>query len=177
VETIRSGLIMRLSRTVRLAPILLLALAAGCGGDDGFSVLAPEKGLVGMWVRYQPAPLGFVRAMLPQPIHDTLFIANDLGGLWSREVMLSNGIEPLRSTETVKVEPHGTTLILYTFDQPCPACMSAELARLSSLAVKARFRMQRTDGDHLVIMPFSQPDGGAERYFYVRRPVPRTVEE
>lgn len=168
---------MRPSIVRPLAPVLLAALLAACGSDDGFSVLAPEKGLVGMWVRYQPTPPGFVRRMLQQPIHDTLFIANDLGGQWSREVMESNGIEPLRLTETIKVEPNGMALILYTFDQPCPACMSAELARLSSLAVRARFRMQRTDADHLVITPFTQPDVAAHRYFYVRRPVPRTIEE
>jgi hypothetical protein len=164
---------MRLSRILRLAPILFLALVAGCGSDDGFSFLAPEKGLVGMWVRYRPPPSGIIPAALPRPIFDTLFIASDLGGEWSREVTQSNGIEPLRVTDIVRVEPGGISLALVALYPPCPACMSGEDARPSNLEVKARYRMQRTDGDHLVISPWPATAGGGERAYYVRRPLPQ----
>lgn len=160
----------RFARALAAASLTVTVLA--CGDDTGVSPLAPARGLAGMWVRYvPPAPPGLPVAR-PRPIDDTLFVASDLSGHWSREIEGSAGIVPLRSTETVHVEEHGPVLRMVIVLPICRACEGLLGVQLTTFATPPTFRIERMDADHLVIrqidpagMPVAIPYGPA---YYVR---------
>lgn len=72
-----------------------LALAAltlvACGDPEGPTYSTPDRGLQGAWVRTRdPGPPNPAAIQGPLPA-DTLYVYEDLGGLWSREFLVENG--------------------------------------------------------------------------------------
>ena len=167
------SLVRGLTRVVAAGALgIALAASLACSDDNGLTLFAPERGLTGMWVRYQPPPPPGLPVALPRPIDDTLFIANDLTGRWSREIEQSAGIVPLRSTTLVHVEQEGTILLLYPLVAPCPACEMAQDLRLNTVEAMSPYRMRRTDADHMEITPVGRSEFGTPTYFYERRQLP-----
>jgi hypothetical protein len=158
----------------RAAALAVLTLAAaGCGDDDGISLVAPERDLQGLWVRYTPPSR--LPAVIPRPVYDSLLILNDLTGVWSREVDGSMGIEPLRISEGVRIERMGVRLFLFPLVAPCPNCRLESNDRMMALATGAPLRLHRVDADHFVLSTTSAA-GGEVRYYYERRPPPPVSE-
>ena len=165
----RHSLVRRLTRVVAVAAMgIALTASLACSDDDGLTLFAPERGLTGMWVRYQPPPRGLPVA-LPRPINDTLFIASDLTGHWSREIEQSAGIVPLRSTTLIHLEQKGMILLLYPLAPPCPACELSQDLRLDMIGSMPPYRVVRTDADHMEITPVARSEFGTPTYFYERR--------
>ena len=165
--------IRHVARLLRSATLgIALAGAMACNDDDGRTLFAPERGLAGMWVRYQPPPPPGLPVALPRRIDDTLFIAMDLSGHWSREVEGSAGIVPLRSTTLVQVKQEGMILLLYPLVEPCPACEVSQEARFNTVETMTPYRVVRTDGDHLEITSTGRSEFGTPTYYYERRQLP-----
>ena len=166
----------RLARKNVVAPVLALALAAavGCADDDAISPLQPDRDIAGMWIRYVPIPKGTLPVALPRAMNDTLFLGNNGTGQWSREITMSAGIEPLRTTTLVELHAVGPKLILLSQDMPCPVCLMADQARLATVPPAEAYRIYRTDADHFRVVP---ADPQAEAAYYYRQPVEMTIEQ
>jgi hypothetical protein len=170
----RVGLARVSLRLVILAILGVAALAvAACSDDDGVSLVAPERELQGLWVRYSP-PVG-PGVAATRPTYDSLLVTSDFSGVWSHEVEGSMGIEPLRITEGVRIEQVGVRLFLFPLIAPCPDCRAESSDRMMALAYAAPFTIRRVDADHFVLLATS--DAGTElRAHYERRPLPVLLE-
>lgn len=171
----RSGL-----TRVSLRLVILLILAAGalaamaCSEDDGMSLIHPERGVDGLWVRWTP-PVDDVLGDLMPPPADTIFLVADGGGWWSREVPESMGIQPLRVSAPVRYERKGVALYLSPLVPPCEFCRTSG-ERMAALVPSARYAVRRPDGNHLVLAPVSGDTTSGLQYF-VRRSTSRTIDE
>ena len=164
--------------SLRLVILLILAAAvlaaAGCSDDDGVSLIHPERGVDGLWVRWAPPVDDVLGDMMPPPA-DTIFLAADGSGWWSREVPGSMGIQPLRVSASVRWERQGVALYLSPLVPPCESCRTPD-QRMAALDPSARYAVRRPDGDHLVLAPVWGDTTSGLQYF-LRRPLPRTIEE
>ena len=159
---------------LRLLPALAAALLAGCSDDDGVSLIHPDRGVDGLWVRWAPPVDDVLGDMMPPPA-DTIFLAADGSGWWSREVRGSMGIQPLRVSASVRYQREGVALYLSPLVPPCESCRGSD-QRMAALVPSARYAVRRPDGDHLVLAPVSGDTSSGLQYF-LRRPAPRAIEE
>lgn len=126
---------MTLRRPIAVA-VLALTLAA-CGDPEGPTLSAPDRGLVGAWVRTvspePPNPAGIT----PVTPDDTIFFYPDRGGLWSREFLAEIGgqLTTIRRCERLRVTADSPRLLVTLFGDPmlptsyeCPAVGGLRMA-------------------------------------------------
>lgn len=151
-------------RAVILALVALATLAATGCRDDGVSFLEPDRGVAGTWVRYAPPVDDVLGDMAPAP-PDTLFLASDGSGTWSRTVVGSFGAASARVLGAVQYERRGLGLFL-TPAPPCPTCRIVG-ERMAYTLPHALYRVRRPDADRLVLEPVAG-DSSVGREHYMR---------
>lgn len=150
-------------RLVILVLVGLATLAAtGCGDDASF--LDPDRGVQGGWVRYSPPVDDVLGDMAPTP-PDTLFLATDGTGRWSRTVPGTISSTPPRVSEDVRYGRQGIGVYL------SPACPTCRNAAATYALPQAFYRMRRPEADRLVLVPVAG-DPSAGREYYLRPTAP-----